>query len=50
VPLDDAGLIAKFLDLAGSVHGAAKAKDLSERLWNVDKIDDVSPLIEALTK
>jgi 2-methylcitrate dehydratase PrpD len=50
VPLDDAGLIAKFLDLAGSVHGAAKAKDLSERLWNVDKIDDVSPLIEALAK
>src|SRR6476661_58237 len=35
VPLDDAGLIAKFLDLVGPVHGAAKAKDLSERLWNV---------------
>jgi 2-methylcitrate dehydratase PrpD len=50
VPLDDAGLIAKFLDLAGSVHGTAKAKDLSERLWTIDKIDDVSPLIEALAK
>ena len=50
VPLDDAGLIDKFLDLAGSVHGAAKAKDLSQRLWTVDKLDDVAPLIEALAK
>jgi 2-methylcitrate dehydratase PrpD len=50
VPLDDAGLIAKFLDLAGSVHGATKAKELSGRLWTIDNADDVSPLIEALAK
>jgi 2-methylcitrate dehydratase PrpD len=50
VPLDDAGLIAKFLDLVGPVHGAAKAKDLSERLWNVEQAPDVAPLVEALAK
>ena len=41
VPLDDAGLIAKFLDLVGPVHGAAKAKELSERLWNIAEAKDV---------
>jgi 2-methylcitrate dehydratase PrpD len=50
VPLDDTGLIAKFLDLAGPVHGKAKAKELSERLWNIEKSDDVTPLVEALAK
>jgi hypothetical protein len=48
VPLDDEGLIAKFLGLVGPVFGEARAKDLSERLWTVDKIDDVAPLVEAL--
>jgi 2-methylcitrate dehydratase PrpD len=50
VPLDDAGLIAKFLDLVGPVHGAAKAKELSDRLWNVGQAPDVAPLVEALAK
>jgi 2-methylcitrate dehydratase PrpD len=50
VPLDDAGLIAKFLDLVGPVHGAPKAKELSERLWNVEQAVDVAPLVEALAK
>ena len=50
VPLDDEGLIAKFLDLVGPVHGETKAKDLSERLWNIDKAEDVTPLVEALAK
>ena len=48
VPLDDQGLIAKFLDLVGPVHGAAKAKDLSERLWNIAEAKDAAPLVEAL--
>ena len=48
VPLDDEGLIAKFLGLVGPVLGEARAKDLSERLWTVDKADDVAPLVEAL--
>ena len=50
VPLDDAGLIGKFLGLVAPVFGDARAKDLSERLWNVDKLDDVAPLVEDLAK
>jgi 2-methylcitrate dehydratase PrpD len=50
VPLDDAGLTAKFLDLVGPVHGAAKAKELSERLWHIEQATDVAPLVEALAK
>src|ERR1700754_826227 len=34
VPLDDAGLIAKFLGLVEPVLGEKRAKELSERLWN----------------
>ena len=37
VPLDDEGLIAKFLGLVGPVFGEARAKELSERLWTIDK-------------
>jgi hypothetical protein len=50
VPLDDDGLIAKFLGLVGPVFGEARAKDLSERLWTIEKADDVTPLVEALAK
>jgi len=48
VPLDDDGLIAKFLGLVGPVLGEQRAKDLSERLWTIDTIADVAPLIESL--
>jgi 2-methylcitrate dehydratase PrpD len=50
VPLDDAGLQAKFLDLVGPVLGAARAKELMERLWSVDAIADVAPLVESMAK
>ena len=50
VPLDDQGLIDKFLGLVAPAFGEARAKDLSERLWNIDRADDVAPLIEALAK
>src|SRR5215467_1027073 len=50
VPLDDAGLKAKFSDLVGPVLGAARAKDLGERLWSFDEIGDVAPLVEAMAK
>ena len=51
VPLDDEGLIAKFLGLVGAGASARReAKELSERLWNVDQADDVAPLVEALAK
>jgi len=50
VPLDDAGLTAKFFDLVGPVLGAARAKDLGERLWSLDEIGDVAPLVEAMAR
>src|SRR5262245_4471995 len=50
VPLDDAGLAAKFFDLVGPVLGAARAKELGERLWSLDEIGDVAPLVEATAK
>jgi 2-methylcitrate dehydratase PrpD len=50
VPLDDAGLTAKFLDLVGPVLGAARAKDLGERLGSLDAISDVAPLVESMAK
>ena len=50
VPLDDAGLRAKFLDLVGPVLGADRAKELNERVWSVAEAGDVSPLVEAMAK
>src|SRR5438067_711424 len=50
VPLDDKGLQAKFFDLVGPVLGAARAKDLGERLWSLDAISDVAPLVESMAK
>jgi len=50
VPLDDAGLTAKFLDLVGPVLGAARAKDLGERLWSLEEISDVAALVESMAK
>ena len=50
VPLDDAGLTAKFFDLVGPVLGAARAKDLAERLWSLDESGDVAPLVEAMAR
>jgi 2-methylcitrate dehydratase PrpD len=48
VPLDDQGLKAKFLDLAGPTFGAATAEELARRLWTIDTLDDIAPVVEAL--
>ena len=50
VPLDDNGLKAKFHDLVEPVHGRAKARELAQQLWDIDKLGDVTPLVEALAK
>jgi 2-methylcitrate dehydratase PrpD len=50
VPLDDEGLIAKFLGLVEPVFGETRAKELSERLWTIDRAGDVAPLVEMLAK
>ena len=50
VPLDDAALQAKFLDLVGPVLGTARAKALAEQLWSIDALSDVAPLVESMAK
>jgi 2-methylcitrate dehydratase PrpD len=50
LPLDDAALKAKFLHLAGPVLGPARAKDVAERLWSLDAIDDVASLVQSMAK
>jgi 2-methylcitrate dehydratase PrpD len=50
VPLDDAGLKAKFLELAGPVLSSARAADLCEWLWEIESCADVRPVIEAAAK
>jgi 2-methylcitrate dehydratase PrpD len=50
VPLDDAGLQAKFLDLVTPVLGAMAARDLCRRLWSVEELSDMRPLIEAMAR
>jgi len=32
------------------VLGAARAKDLAERLWSLDAISDVAPLVGSMAK
>ncbi len=50
VPLDDAGLAAKFLDLAGPVLSPARAAQMCERLWEIDSCADIREVVEAAAK
>jgi hypothetical protein len=50
VPLDDSGLKAKFVDLVGPALGAARAQELMERVWSIDAVSDVAPLVESMAK
>ena len=50
VPLDDAGLQAKFLALAGPVLSPARAAELCERLWDIEACADIRPMVEAAAK
>ena len=50
VPLDDAGLKAKFHGLVAPVLGEARAGELAQRLWDIEALDDVAPLVEATAK
>ena len=47
VPLDDAGLEAKFIDNVGPVLGDARAKALVAQLWDIEAIMDIRPLLDA---
>ena len=46
VPLDDAGLKAKFDELVEPVLGAARAAELRERIWEIETAPDVRPVVE----
>jgi 2-methylcitrate dehydratase PrpD len=50
VPLDDAGLAAKFLDLAGPVLSPARAAQMCARLWEIDSCADIREVVEAAAK
>jgi 2-methylcitrate dehydratase PrpD len=50
VPLDDGGLEAKFHTLVAPVLGSARAAELAKRLWAIEALDDVSPLLESTAK
>ncbi|MEA2876522.1 MAG: hypothetical protein QOF14_1718 [Hyphomicrobiales bacterium] len=47
VPLDDAGLEAKFIELVEPVLGKAHAEKLVKQLWDVETAGDIRPLVEA---
>jgi 2-methylcitrate dehydratase PrpD len=48
VPLDDAGLLTKFNELVSPVLGESRAQDLAQRLWDMEQIEDVAPLVESM--
>ncbi len=48
VPLDDTGLREKFSDLVAPLLGSTAAGELANRLWSVDEIGDIAPLVEAM--
>ncbi len=50
VPLDDAGLEAKFIELVGPVLGDASAERLAKQLWDIETISDIRPLVEATAR
>jgi 2-methylcitrate dehydratase PrpD len=47
VPLDDAGLTAKFIELVEPVLGQARAASLAGELWDIEAVGDIRSLVEA---
>jgi 2-methylcitrate dehydratase PrpD len=50
VPLDDAGLEAKFRALVAPALGDTRSVQIAKDLWAIEALDDVSELIEATAK
>jgi 2-methylcitrate dehydratase PrpD len=50
VPLDDAGLRAKFMGLVAPILGTDAADELADPLWCIEDAGDVAPLIETMAK
>jgi 2-methylcitrate dehydratase PrpD len=47
VPLDDTGLEAKFIELVEPVLTTSRAKELVKQLWDIERLEDIRPLMEA---
>jgi 2-methylcitrate dehydratase PrpD len=47
VPLDDAGLELKFVELVEPVLGKARTNKLVQQLWDIETVGDIRPLVEA---
>ncbi|MCG8598207.1 MAG: MmgE/PrpD family protein [Kiloniellales bacterium] len=47
-PLDDDALEAKMRALAGPVLGEAGAREIAGRLWEIEREEDLRPLVESL--
>lgn len=47
VPLDDAGLEAKFIELVEPVLGGTRAASLAKQLWEIETVGDIRPLVES---
>jgi len=50
VPLDDAGLEAKFIELVEPVLGGPRAASLAKQLWDIEAVGDIRSLVEATAK
>jgi 2-methylcitrate dehydratase PrpD len=50
VPLDDAGLRAKFDELVSPVLSPALAASLAAQLWDIEACPDVRPVVEAAAR
>jgi 2-methylcitrate dehydratase PrpD len=50
VPLDDAGLQAKFTGLVERILGTAGTATLARELWSIAEADDVGALVETMAR
>jgi 2-methylcitrate dehydratase PrpD len=50
VPFDDEALKGKFHNLVAPVLSDAAATSLAARVWAIDSVDNVAPLVEAMAK
>ena len=50
VPLDDKRLADKFHDLVDPVLGQDRANNLLEKLWRLEELDDVRPLLDSTVR
>ena len=48
VPLDDAGLEAKFIELVEPVLGKARANELVKQLWDIETVGDIAAVAQRL--